>query len=72
MRSMSALRRMPPPLGIARLGGAMNLIVILLGLFEELFVRQRLIVAHDALATATNLQAHELLWRAGIVAERSS
>ena len=59
----------PPPIGIARLGGAMYLIIIVLGLFAEVFVRQRLIVANDAMATAANIQAHELLWRCGVAAE---
>jgi hypothetical protein len=67
---MTVARRMePPPLGVARLGGAMYLIIIVLGIFGEVFVRQRLIVAGDAMATAANLRAHELLWRVGVGAE---
>ena len=62
----------PPPLRIARLGGAMYLIIIVLGLFAEVFVRQRLIVANDAMATAANIRAHELLWRLGVASELAS
>lgn len=61
-------QRLPPPLAVARLGGAMYLIIIVLGIFGEVFVRQRLIVA-DALATATNIRAHELLWRWSVATE---
>ena len=41
----------------------MYLVIIVLGIFGEVFVRQRLIVANDAMATAANIRAHELLWR---------
>lgn len=47
----------------------MYLMIILLGLFAEMFVRQRLLVGGDILATAANLQAHQLLWRFGVAAE---
>lgn len=60
---MTEQRPLPPPLGVARLGGAMYLVIIVLGIFGEVFVRQRLIVANDAMATAANIRAHELLWR---------
>jgi hypothetical protein len=62
-------RPLPPPLGVARLGGAMYLILIALGLYAEVFVRQRLIVAGDAIATAANIRGHELLWRSSIATE---
>src|SRR5256885_656294 len=65
---MTASRTSPPPIGIARLGGAMYLIIILLGLFAELAVRQRLQV-DDVMATAANIRAHEFLWRLGVAAE---
>ena len=60
---MTEQRPLPPPLGVARLGGAMYLVIIVLGISGEVFVRQRLIVANDAMATAANIRAHELLWR---------
>src|SRR5262245_51981282 len=54
------------PRALARLGGVLYLIIIVAGLFGEAFVRDRLIVSGDAAATAGNLRASELLWRAGI------
>jgi hypothetical protein len=53
----------------ARIGGALYLILIVLGGFAEVFVRNRLIVAGDAAATAANITTMESLWRFGIVAE---
>lgn len=66
---MESQRIEPPPQRLARLGGLLYLIVIGLGLFLEAVVRRRVVVADDALATAANLRAHELLWRWGIAAE---
>jgi hypothetical protein len=57
------------PRALARLGGALYLIIIIIGLFGEGFVRERLVVAGDAAATAANLRAHEVLWRSGVAAE---
>ena len=57
------------PRALARLGGALYLVIIVIGLFGEGFVRERLIVAGDAAATAANLRAHEALWRSGVAAE---
>ena len=53
----------------ARLAGFLYLIVIVGGVFAEIFVRQRLIVWKDAAATANNILAHEQLFRWGFVAE---
>ena len=53
----------------ARIGGALYLIIIVIGLFGEAFVRDRLIVSADATATAKNLMASESLWRLQIAAE---
>jgi len=50
----------------ARIGGVLYLIIIVIGLFAEAFVRDKLIVAGDAAATASNIRASELLWRAAI------
>jgi hypothetical protein len=66
---MTEQRPAPPPLGIARLGGAMYLIIIVLGLWAEIFVRQRLTSGSDVAAMATNIRAHEFLWRLGVAAE---
>jgi hypothetical protein len=45
------------------------LIVIVGGIFAEIFVRGRLVIHGDAAATAHNIQAHELLYRLGFVVE---
>jgi hypothetical protein len=53
----------------ARIGGALYLIIIAIGLFGEAFVRDRIIVSGDATATAKNILASESLWRFHIAAE---
>ena len=53
----------------ARLAGLFYLIVIASGLFAELFVRQALSVPNNAMATAVNIQQHEMLYRIGIAAD---
>jgi Domain of unknown function (DUF4386) len=53
----------------ARIGGALYLIIIGLGIFGEAFVRNRLIVSGDAATTAANITSMESLWRFGIAAE---
>jgi hypothetical protein len=57
------------PVVVARVGGALYLVIIALGIFAEMGVRARVLVAGDALQTAANLRAHEQLWRWGIAAE---
>jgi hypothetical protein len=57
------------PQRLARLGGVLYLIIIAIGIFGEVFVRGRLIVAGDVAATAANIRMYESLWRAGIAAE---
>lgn len=54
---------------LARIAGFCYLIVIVAGLFSEVFVRQALIEANNALATANNIQANEMLFRWGIVSD---
>lgn len=54
---------------LARIAGFCYLIVIATGLFSEVFVRQALRVANDALATAQNIQTNEMLFRWGFVAD---
>lgn len=54
---------------LARIAGLCYLIVIATGLFSEVFVRQALKVPNDALATAQNIQAHEMLYRWGFAAD---
>jgi len=53
----------------ARIGGVLYLTIIVIGLFGEAFVRDRLIVSGDAAATAANIMSHESLWRFHIAAE---
>jgi Domain of unknown function (DUF4386) len=54
---------------LARIAGFCYLVVIATGLFSEVFVRQALRVPNDALATAQNIQANEMLFRWGFVAD---
>src|SRR5213082_1805367 len=53
----------------AIIGGALYLIIIVIGLFGEAFVRDKLIVSGDAAATAKNIMASESLWRFHVAAE---
>ncbi|HVT14716.1 MAG TPA: DUF4386 domain-containing protein [Thermoanaerobaculia bacterium] len=53
----------------ARVGGILYLIMIALGIIEEAFIRGRITVGGDAVATFANLQTMEMLWRAGIAIE---
>ena len=57
------------PRALARIGGLLYLIIIVIGIFGEAFVRGRIVVAGDAAATAINLRSMESLWRFGIAAE---
>ena len=61
-----ALRSLNPK---ARLAGLLWLLVIVLGIFAEKFVRGGLIVSGNAAATATNVLASEQLFRLGILAD---
>jgi hypothetical protein len=56
------------PRQLARIAGALYLINILGGAFAIGFVPATLVVSGDAAATAHNIQAHELLYRAGLAA----
>jgi Domain of unknown function (DUF4386) len=57
------------PQTYARTGGVLYLIIIVVGLFGEAFVRNGLIVSGDATATAANIRSMESLWRFHIAAE---
>lgn len=54
---------------IARAGGILYLIVIVLGIFGEAVVRATIVVPANAGATAANLRSMEWLWRLGVAAE---
>ncbi|MBV9988077.1 MAG: DUF4386 domain-containing protein [Chitinophagaceae bacterium] len=53
----------------ARTAGALYLVLIVVGLFAEVFVRNRLVVPGNSNATADHILASPGLWRAGIVAD---
>ncbi len=57
------------PRVLARIGGALYLIIIVGGLLGEALIRNRLIVAGDAAATAANIRSLQSLWRFGVAAE---
>lgn len=54
---------------LSRIGGVLYLIIIAIGLFDEAYVRNRILVPGNAAATAANLRSMESLWRFGIAAE---
>jgi hypothetical protein len=53
----------------ARIAGFLYLIVIVGGLFAEIFVRGRLVVAGNPVATAQNIMSHQTLYRWGFAVE---
>jgi hypothetical protein len=53
----------------ARVGGALYLMIITLGIVQEAFVRGRIVAGGNAAATFANLQNMETLWRTGIALE---
>ena len=53
----------------ARITGLLYLVIIVLGLFSEMYVRGGAVVAGDPAATARNIAGAELLFRVGIVSD---
>ena len=53
----------------ARIAGLLYLIIIIFGIFSEVFIRSSLIVTGDATATATNILASKGLFRIGFAAD---
>jgi Domain of unknown function (DUF4386) len=53
----------------ARIAGVFYLLIFVTAPFAEFFVRGKLVVYGDAAATATNILAHESLYRLGFAAE---
>jgi hypothetical protein len=54
----------------ARIAGFLYLLVIILGGFAEIGVRQGLVTADDPAATARAIMTHQDLFRLGFAAER--
>lgn len=50
---------------MARIAGLFYLMIIVSGLFADLFVHERLIAYRDPAATAANILSHETLYRSG-------
>src|SRR5207237_7023869 len=65
MHSMTLTER---PRLLARIAGAFYVIITAFALFAYLYVRGRLIIPGDMAQTATNLLAHEQLYRLGVTA----
>jgi hypothetical protein len=57
------------PARYARVAGALYLLLIVVGMWSVLFVRDAAIVSGDAAATARNIAASPSLWRAGVAAD---
>src|SRR5664280_2718040 len=57
------------PQTLARIGGVLYLLIIVTGLFGEMFVRGKLVVSGDATATASNITASQVLWRVGVAGD---
>jgi hypothetical protein len=57
------------PRVLSRIGGALYLVIIILGLVGEAVIRDRIIVSGDAAATAANIRSLEFVWRLGIASE---
>jgi Domain of unknown function (DUF4386) len=60
---------MIPTKNWARLAGLLYLLVIALGLFAEVFVREALTVSNDAVATLNNIRTAEMRFRLGFTAD---
>lgn len=59
----------PSPQLQARIAGMLYLLTILARVIADAFVRNRLVVSDDAVATATNIMAQEPLFRLGFAAD---
>lgn len=66
---MATQTKVRSPQLYARLGGALYLVIIALGAFGEVFVRSRLIVPGDAIATAHHILSSEFLFRCGLAGD---
>lgn len=66
---MTSQRVNSSPQVYARIGGVLYLIIIIAGIYGEVFVRGNLMVAGDATATGHKIMASELLFRSGVVGD---
>jgi hypothetical protein len=66
---MTDSTRETSPLLYARIAGVLYLMIIIFGIFGEMFVRSGLIVQGDPAATAGNIIASEGLFRVGFLAD---
>jgi Domain of unknown function (DUF4386) len=57
------------PALLARLAGALYLVIVVVGVFGQAVVRDRLVVPGNADATAANVLANETLWRLSVSGE---
>lgn len=53
----------------ARIGGIAYLLIIIAGGYDEMFIRNSIIVAGDAAATARNIAASPMLWRISLAGD---
>ena len=53
---------------LIRIGGILYLVLIVCGIYAEIFVLSELVVGNDQTATANNILSHEALYRSGVVA----
>ncbi len=62
-------RKETSPQTYARVGGLLYLLIIALGIFYEMIVRDNILIQGNSMATMASLKQNEFLWRIGIVAE---
>jgi hypothetical protein len=67
--TMTGGARETSPLFYARVAGVLYLVIIIFGIFGEMFVRSSLIVHGDAAATAGKIAAYQGLFRVGFLAD---
>lgn len=60
---------MIPNIKTARTAGIFFLLMVVFGLFAEIFFRQKLFITNDAAATAGNILSNGFLYRAGITSD---
>lgn len=66
---MAHLYNQNSPQLYARIGGIAYLVIIVAGGYDEMFIRNTMIVAGDAAATARNIAASPLLWRISLAGD---